>query len=430
MALCDNTAATVTTLTCSSVSGPAPWAAAALELRAGSGGQATATVISSVASNNVTSTSANITWTTDQASNSQVKYGTTIGYGSFSSLKASLVTSHSVNLTGLAPGTTYNYAVISANAGGTSTSVNFSFSTPASIPAISSVASSGVTTTSATITWTTDQPANSQVEYGTTPGYGLFSTLDSSLTTSHSATLTGLTPGTPYNYAVLSATSAGTATSANLTFSTPVTSTPHVIAAVGGAHSNTASDSFPSALSIPYTSGGGNTIVAVCALGSTSSSISSITDNGSVWTFRAGVNGGTAVRSEIWSTTAGGSVASTSFTITLSGPTPASCAIEEYSGVLSIGATATSTDASGTMSVSITAPEANDYIVAGLGANSYNGYNMTNGKLRQAGGLTQNSGKNYVEMVLCDNTAATPTSLTCSSVSGPAVWAAPAVLLR
>jgi len=81
---------------------------------------------------------------------------------------------------------------------------------------------------------------------------------------------------------------------------------------------------------------------------------------------------------------AGGSVASTSFTINISGGTPASCALEEYAGVLSLGATATNAATSGTMSVSITAPEANDYIVAGLGANSYYGYFATNGTIRHA----------------------------------------------
>jgi hypothetical protein len=82
------------------------------------------------------------------------------------------------------------------------------------------------------------------------------------------------------------------------------------------------------------------------------------------------------------------------------------------------------------MSVSLTTPEANDYVVAGLGANSYYGYLATNGVIRQSGGLAQGSGNNYVETVLCDNTAASATSVTCSSVSGPAAWAANALALR
>ena len=97
-----------------------------------------------------------------------MEYGTTTAYGSLSALNSSLVTSHSVTLTGLTPGTTYNYAVLSADSAGTATSANFTFSTPATIPTISAVASSSVTATSATITWTTDQASSSQAEYGTT----------------------------------------------------------------------------------------------------------------------------------------------------------------------------------------------------------------------------------------------------------------------
>jgi hypothetical protein len=171
-------------------------------------------------------------------------------------------------------------------------------------------------------------------------------------------------------------------------------------------------------------------MVAVCALGNTTSSISSITDSGSVWALRAFVSNGTAVRTEIWSTSASASVASTSFTIKISGGTPASCALEEYAGVLNLGATAINQATSGTMSVGLTTQDANNYVVAGLGANSYYGYSMSNGAIRQAAGLTGNPGKNYVEIDLCDNTATTATSVTCSSVSGSAAWAIPALELR
>ena len=391
---------------------------------------APAPVISAVTSASVTGTSATITWTTDQASSSQVEYGTTAGYGSLSTLNSALMTSHSVTLTGLTPGTTYNYAAMSAGSGGPATSANFTFSTPATIPAISAVVSSGISTTSATITWTTDQPSSSQAEYGTTTAYGALSSLNSALVTAHSVTLTGLTPGTAYNYAVVSATSAGPATSGNFTFLTPSTSVVSVISRVSGATNTTGSSTSATSLSIAYHNSSGNTMVAVCALGNTTSSISSITDSGSVWALRAFVSNGTAVRTEIWSTSAGASVASTSFTINISGGTPASCAIEEYAGVLNLGATAINQATSGTMSVGLTTQDANNYVVAGLGANSYYGYSMSNGAIRQAAGLTGNPGKNYVEIDLCDNTATTATSVTCSSVSGSAAWAIPALELR
>ena len=65
------------------------------------------------------------------------------------------------------------------------------------------------TTTTATIAWTTAVPANSQIAYGTTTSYGSSSALNSSLVTTHSATLASLSAGTAYHYRVLSADSTG-----------------------------------------------------------------------------------------------------------------------------------------------------------------------------------------------------------------------------
>jgi alpha-L-arabinofuranosidase len=389
-------------------------------------------VIAGVTATSVTSTSATINWTTDQGATSQVEYGPT-GYTSLSAANSSLVVSHSVSLTGLTAGTTYNYAVISAGATGQSTtSANFTFTTTTPPPpVITGVTATSVTSTSATINWTTDQGATSQVEYGPT-GYSSLSAANSSLVVSHSVSLTGLAAGTTYNYAVISAGATGqSSTSANFTFTTTAPPPPPTgITRIAGTHSNTGGGTAPVSLSIPYSSSSGNTVVATCALGSTSSSISSITDNGSAWALRAFANNGAAVRSEIWSTAAGGSIASKSFTIAISGGTPASCALEEYSGVSGLGPTATSYGVTGTWGVALTTQDPNDYVVAGLGANSYYGYYATAGAIWQQSGLTSNPGSNYVETALCDNTAATATTVSCTSVSSPVAWAAVALELR
>lgn len=71
-------------------------------------------------------------------------------------------------------------------------------------PIISAVASSNITSNSATITWTTDESATSQVEYGPTTSYGYQTTLDSNLVTNHSVNLSGLTSNTTYHYRVRS----------------------------------------------------------------------------------------------------------------------------------------------------------------------------------------------------------------------------------
>ncbi|HLI86686.1 MAG TPA: LamG-like jellyroll fold domain-containing protein [Bryobacteraceae bacterium] len=90
----------------------------------------TAPAISGVAATNVTISSATITWTTSQPASSQVEYGQTAAYGNMSGLNSAMVTQHSVNLTGLAAGTTYDFAAISANSNGNSTtSGNYSFTT-------------------------------------------------------------------------------------------------------------------------------------------------------------------------------------------------------------------------------------------------------------------------------------------------------------
>lgn len=70
-------------------------------------------VLSSLAWSGITSSGVTITWTTDVASDSQVEYGPNVSYGSVSPSLTTLVTSHQVALTGLAPGTSYHYRVTS-----------------------------------------------------------------------------------------------------------------------------------------------------------------------------------------------------------------------------------------------------------------------------------------------------------------------------
>jgi glucose/arabinose dehydrogenase len=55
-----------------------------------------------------------------------------------------------------------------------------------------------------TITWNTDIPADSQVQYGPTTAYGSTTVLDRTLVTSHSVTITGLNRKTQYFFQVLS----------------------------------------------------------------------------------------------------------------------------------------------------------------------------------------------------------------------------------
>ncbi|HET6953953.1 MAG TPA: LamG-like jellyroll fold domain-containing protein [Acidimicrobiales bacterium] len=71
-------------------------------------------------------------------------------------------------------------------------------------PRISDVVVLDRTSSSARVTWTTDLPATTQVEYGETSSYGWSTTLDPALATSHSAPIAGLQPETTYHYRVVS----------------------------------------------------------------------------------------------------------------------------------------------------------------------------------------------------------------------------------
>jgi glucose/arabinose dehydrogenase/PKD repeat protein len=71
-----------------------------------------------------------------------------------------------------------------------------------------------------TITWTTDVPADSQVQYGPTTTYGSTTPLDRTLVTGHSVTITGLARRTLYAFQVLSRDAAGQLSSATGSFRT------------------------------------------------------------------------------------------------------------------------------------------------------------------------------------------------------------------
>src|SRR6266849_8659670 len=109
----------------------------------------------------------------------------------------------SLNTTALSNGNHTLAATAKDTAGNsaTSASITVTVSNMPAGPVISAVASAP-STTSAIITWTTDKPATSQVEYGTTTSYGNMSTPDSTLVTSHSVTLTSLSSSTIYHFRV------------------------------------------------------------------------------------------------------------------------------------------------------------------------------------------------------------------------------------
>jgi hypothetical protein len=176
-------------------------------------------VLSTITTNNITSTGATITWTTNKYSDSEVFYlatstypGSSSGVYSNSTGVPSVVESHSVTLSNLTPGTQYYFLTQSIdpdNNVGTSADSSYTFTTTAG-PVISNTSASTIFDTSATITWNTDSPANSTVYYSTSPTMSSPSSVTSgTLTTNHSLTITGLVHGMKYYYYVTSADSDG-----------------------------------------------------------------------------------------------------------------------------------------------------------------------------------------------------------------------------
>jgi hypothetical protein len=88
-------------------------------------------------------------------------------------------------------------------------------------PVISQVASTDVTVSHATVTWTTNKAADSQVLYGKTTSYGSSTAVDEALTNSHAQNLSGLSPNTLYHFRVRSLDAEGNpAVSADYTVTT------------------------------------------------------------------------------------------------------------------------------------------------------------------------------------------------------------------
>jgi hypothetical protein len=163
-----------------------------------------------VAVTGVTSSEATISWQTDRTADSRVVYGLTASYGSSTTLDPTLVSVHSQTLSSLPSLTVYHFQVISRDAyGHTGVSADLTFTTLPGPPLISGISISDVTIKGATISRTTDAPADSQVAYGPTPACGFSTALNTAMVTTHSQRLEGLTTATACYFRVLSRSATG-----------------------------------------------------------------------------------------------------------------------------------------------------------------------------------------------------------------------------
>ncbi|MCP3978307.1 MAG: lamin tail domain-containing protein [bacterium] len=166
------------------------------------GDDTTAPTITTVPSVTAADCSASITWETDEPADSAVAFGPSAAYGS-SELDPVPTVSHDVTLIGLVPESLYHYSVTSTDSAGNSSlpTADATFVTsPAAPPTITSgphVVDIGATT--ATVAWTTSEPADARVDFGSTPSYGGVETV-AGPAVEHEVLLTGLSPETQYHY--------------------------------------------------------------------------------------------------------------------------------------------------------------------------------------------------------------------------------------
>ncbi|MCX5636887.1 MAG: redoxin domain-containing protein, partial [Planctomycetota bacterium] len=192
--------------------------------------------ISDIQYSDITRTGATVTWKTDKKSNSIVIYCKDGGTLCENARDDALVTDHSVNLTNLEQGITYHITVKSS-LGDSPDSPDSSLEATAVLrtsdvrdttpPVMTNVNATNLMGSSATINWNTDEPATSQVNYGTTATHGTFQPKDTNTTLVkyHEVFLQGLPPQSTFHYKVISRDAEGNESSSSdkiFTTSAPV----------------------------------------------------------------------------------------------------------------------------------------------------------------------------------------------------------------
>ena len=192
-----------------------------------------APILSNISATSTATTTEKISWTTNEISTSKVTYSTQSLATATSTQSISdinLIKEHSIALTSLSSSTKYFFMVESRDpSGNKATSTEMIFTTSdvpsadTSAPIISALSTSSTTATSTMVVWTTNESSTSVVEYAPSTLASATPTVitDSTLTTSHSVPLAGLTASTTYHFRVKSKDSSGNiATSDERTFIT------------------------------------------------------------------------------------------------------------------------------------------------------------------------------------------------------------------
>ena len=147
--------------------------------------------------------SAVIAWSTNRTSNSFIKYGKSSGDYGEETGSSTQVTSHSVELTGLDPGTTYYYKALWTDEDGNSGLSDELTLTTNPAPAVSLVKTTNVSIYGVTVSFTIANSIKATVEYGKTLSYGGTQAISTAKNEStYIVSLTNLVEGTSYNYRI------------------------------------------------------------------------------------------------------------------------------------------------------------------------------------------------------------------------------------
>jgi hypothetical protein len=204
-------------------------------------------LITGVNTINLTDNSVTIFWNTSTSSDSYVYYSKNQNIvpltTAWSAMNVPCVTDicqHKIDIIGLTPGTKYYYYIKSTDSTSNSSTDNnngsyYTFSTTLDVnpPVISNVTNPVISSIASVITWQTDEPASTQVQWGTASGQITHSTiLDVTKSIYHVVALSkdttdtnslpqSLTPSTPYFFKVFSIDPAGNqSSSTEQTFTT------------------------------------------------------------------------------------------------------------------------------------------------------------------------------------------------------------------
>jgi len=188
-------------------------------------------VISGVSIVNITSSSAVVSFSTNEEAYVQVEYGKNSSLGSLTGFTTWSSKNHAVTLSNLSAGTTYSYRTIAKDLSGNQVlSEILSFRTkdgtddpsnPNAPIKFLQITLSNVSNTSVTINWTTDKAVTGFIEYGPGSSYS-YNGSEASSSTNHATRLTDLLPSTLYRYKLTAIDSSNNqVTSGALMFKTP-----------------------------------------------------------------------------------------------------------------------------------------------------------------------------------------------------------------